>query len=149
MKQQKVIVSVQPLVIASEFSTWHAKEHLGAQRTRWLFPLKTVLKNNIRVIAGSDCPMEPLNPLLGIQAAVTRKHSPYEQVTVEETLRMYTIDAAYSSGEETLKGSIEEGKLADLTVVSRDPTTVPSDALNEIDIELTIINGRVEYSKLP
>jgi len=147
MKRHKVIVSVQPLVISSEFSMWHALEHLGTQRARWLFPLKTMLRNSIRVIAGSDCPMEPLNPLLGIQAAVTRKDFPEEQVKVEEILRMYTIDAAYSSGEETLKGSIEEGKLADLTVVSQDPTTVPPIALSKIDVELTIINGQIEYSK--
>jgi hypothetical protein len=60
---------------------------------------------------------------------------------------MYTVDAAYSSGEENIKGSIEEGKLADLTVLSRDPLTIPRNDIKEINVELTIVNGRIAYSK--
>jgi len=76
IKKQKAIVSVQPCVVASEFSVWSATERLGAERARWLYPLKTLLKEDIRVVGGSDCPMEPLSPLMGIQAAVTREVSP-------------------------------------------------------------------------
>jgi len=148
IKRQKVIVSVQPLVISSEFSVWHALEHLGTIRARWLFPLQTFIENGVRLIGGSDCPMEPLNPLLGIQAALVRSHFPEEQVKIEEALRMYTIDAAYSSGEEGFKGSIEEGKLADLVVLSKDPLLTSPDALNRIDVELTVVDGRIVNSKL-
>jgi len=147
MKMQKVIVSVQPCVVASEFSAWSATEHLGAERARWLYPLKTLLKKGIRVVGGSDCPMEPLNPLLGIQAAMTREFFPEEQITVGEALRMYTVDAAYSSGEENIKGSVETGKLADLTVLSHDPAKVPPDEIEYIAVEMTIVGGKVVYSK--
>jgi len=147
MKKQKVIVSVQPRVVTSEFSVWSATEHLGPKRVRWLYPLKTLLKKGISVIGGSDCPMEPLSPLIGIQAAVTREFFPEERITVDEALRMYTVDAAYSSGEENIKGSVDTGKLADLTVLSHDPGEVPLSEIEKIAVEMTIIGGRIVYSK--
>jgi hypothetical protein len=147
LKTQKVIVSVQPRVVASEFSVWSATEHLGAERARLLFPLKALIKAGVKVVGGSDCPMEPLNPLLGIQAAVTRQFFPEEQITVGEALRMYTVDAAYSSGEENIKGSVETGKLADLTVLSHDPCEVSPNEIQKITVEMTIAGGKVVYSK--
>ena len=147
MKKLGVIVSVQPRVVASEFSVWSAIENLGSERSRWLYPLKTLLKNNIPVIGGSDCPMEPLSPLLGIQAAVTRTAFPEEQVTVDEALRMYTVDAAYSTKEEHIKGSIETGKLADLTVLSDAPQQMLTSEVENIAVEITIMGGRVVHTK--
>jgi predicted amidohydrolase YtcJ len=147
VKTANVIVSVQPLVIASEFSVWSAAEHLGVERARWLFPLKTLVNKGVKVVGGSDCPMEPLNPLLGIQAAVMRRFFPEERITVDEALRLYTIDAAYSSNEENIKGSIEEGKLADLTVLSHDPRMILPNEIGKIMVEMTIVGGRVVYSK--
>ena len=149
IKKQQALVSVQPNVVASEFSVWSAAERLGAERARWLFPLKTLLKNGVRVVSGSDCPMELLNPLSGVQAAVTRKAFPEERVTVEEALRMVTVDAAYASSEEQLKGSIERGKLADFTVLSSNPETAPPSEIEKITVETTIIGGKVVYQKLP
>jgi predicted amidohydrolase YtcJ len=147
MKKQKVIVSVQPRVVNSEFSVWSAAEHLGAERARRLYPIKTLLGEGIRVSGGSDCPMEPLSPLLGIQAAVTREFFPEERITVDEALQIYTLNAAYASFEESIKGSIEEGKLADLTVLYSDPHTVPPSKIEDIKVEMTIIGGRAVYSK--
>ncbi len=147
LKNQHVAVSVQPKVIATEFSVWSATEHLGVERAKWLHPLKTLLKAGVKVAGGSDCPMEPLSPLLGMQEVVLRQVFPEQQLTVEEALRMYTADAAYSSSEEKIKGSIEVGKLADLTVLLNDPLTVQTDKIKEIPIEMTIINGKVVYSK--
>jgi len=147
LKTQKVVVSVQPKVIASEFAVWSATERLGVERAKWLHPLKTLLKEGVKVAGGSDCPMEPLNPLLGMQEAVLRESFPEQRLTVEEALRMYTVDAAYSSGEEKVKGSIEDGKLADLTILSNDPLAVPMDELKDVNVEMTIIDGKVVYSK--
>jgi predicted amidohydrolase YtcJ len=147
IKKQEVIVSVQPCVVASEFSVWSATERLGAERARWLYPLKTLLKEGIRVVGGSDCPMEPLSPLMGIQAAVTREVFPEERVTVDEVLRMYTINAAHSSNEENMKGSVETGKLADLVVLSRDPFSVLPSEIAGITVELTVVGGKIVYSK--
>jgi predicted amidohydrolase YtcJ len=148
MKKQEVTVSVQPRSIISEFSVWSAVDHLGPKRARWLYPLKTLIKEGIRVIGGSDCPMEPLSPLLGIQAAVARKFFPEERIAIDEALRIYTIDAAYASFEEGIKGSIEEGKLADLTVISCNPMTVQPSEIEDIKVEMTIVGGRVVYPKL-
>jgi len=148
IKNQEVIISVQPLVIASEFSVWSAIEHLGIERAMWLCAVKTLLKNGVRVVGGSDCPMEPLNPVMGIQAAVAREVFPEEQVTVDEALRMYTIDAAYSACEENLKGSIETGKLADLIVLSHDPRKIQPTEIADINVEMTIIGGKIVYSKI-
>ncbi len=148
LRKQHVVVSVQPRVVASEFSVWSAVDRLGSKRARWLFPLKTLVENGVRVVAGSDCPMEPLNPLLGIQDAVTRETYPEERVSVEEALRMYTVNAAYATFEENIKGSIEVGKLADIAVLSGDPLTVQPDKISAITVEMTILGGQVIYSKI-
>jgi hypothetical protein len=147
LKAQKVVVSVQPKVISTEFAVWSAAERLGVERARWLHPLKTLIKEGVKVAGGSDCPMEPLSPLLGIQAAVTREFFPKEQITVDEALKMYTVDAAYASFEEDIKGSIEKGKLADLAVISRDPRAVPPNEIGSIKVEMTIVGGSVIHPK--
>ncbi len=146
-QKQKVILSVQPLVGASEFSVYSALEHLGKKRARWLYPLKTLFKKGVCVCGGSDCPMEPLNPLQAIQSAVAREFFPEEQLTVDEALRMYTVNAAYASSEETVKGSIEEGKLADFTVLSKNPHKVAPTKIRGIRVELAIVGGKIVYQR--
>lgn len=145
IKKLGITVSVQPKCAISEFLVWSAVDRLGSERARWLYPIKTLIREGIRVAGGSDCPMEPLNPLLGIQAAVEREFFPEERITVDEALRMYTIDAAYASSEETIKGSIEEGKLADLTVLSDDPRTVSPSKIGGIKVNMTVAGGRVVF----
>ena len=147
LKKMKVIVAVQPCTVISEFSTWSATDRLGPKRARWLYPLKTLFKEGIRVSGGSDCPMEQISPLAGIQAAVNREVFPEERITPDEALRMYTVNAAYSSFDENIKGSIEEGKLADLTVVSRDPRTAPPNQIENIEVKMTIVDGKIVYLK--
>ena len=147
LKAQDVVVSVQPKMVPTEFKVWSAIEHLGVERAKWLHPLKTLLKEGIKVAGGSDCPMEPLNPLLGMQEAVLRESYPEQRLTVEEALRMYTLDATYCQGEEETKGSIQEGKLADLTILSSDPFAIQKKELEHINVEMTIIDGKVAFSK--
>ena len=147
LKTQKIVVSVQPRVIATEFAVWSAIERLGVERARWLHPLKTLIKEGVKVASGSDCPMEPLSPFLGMQDAVLRHNFPEQCLTAEEALCMYTVDAAYSSSEENVKGSIEEGKLADLTILSSDPLVVPTSELKDVNVEITIVDGKIVYSK--
>ena len=142
LREQGAVVSVQPRVVSSEFSVWSAVNHLGAERARWLFPVKSLTEAGVVVAAGSDCPMEPLNPMLGIQEAVTREAFAQERVTVEEALRMYTVNAAWASGEDDVKGSIERGKLADLTVLSGDPEVVEPGKISEINVEMAFVGGR-------
>jgi len=147
IKELGMMVSVQPKCVISEFSVWSAVDRLGSERARWLYPLKTLINEGIRVAGGSDCPMEPLSPLQGIQAAVTREFFPEERITVDEALRMYTVNGAYASFEETVKGSIEEGKLADLAVLSGDPRKTPANKIGDIKVNITIVGGKVVYQK--
>ncbi len=147
MKKQNIIVSVQPCVVASEFLVWSAVSRLGNARARWLYPLKTLLNQGICVAGGSDCPMEPLSPLQGIQASVTRESFPEERITVDDALTLYTINPAYSTCEEKIKGTIEGGKLADITVLSKDPRKVEQNQIVNIRVETTIVGGKVVYRR--
>jgi predicted amidohydrolase YtcJ len=147
IKKLGITVSVQPKCVISEFSVWSAVERLGFERAKLLYPLKSLINEGILVVGGSDCPMEPISPLSGIQAAVTRPFFPEEQISVYEALRMYTINGAYASSEEQVKGSIEEGKLADLTVLSGDPRTVSPSKIGYIEVKMTVVGGKVVYQK--
>ncbi len=142
MKKLGVIASVQPHFVVSDF--WVA-DRLGPKRARWAYPFKTLIQEGVQIAGGSDCPVEPINPLLGIWAAVSRKSFLEEQISVYEALRMYTIDAAFASFEEDAKGSIEVGKLADLVVLSHDPRKVPPDKIKDIVVEMTFVEGRMVY----
>ncbi len=143
LKTGRVVVTVQPKVITTEFAVWSAQEHLGSERAQWLHPLKTLLEAGVKVAGGSDCPMEPLNPLLGIQELVERPSFTEQRLSPEEALCMYTLDAAYASGEEALKGSIEEGKLADLTILSSDPAEVKPSEIKNIQVDMVIVGGKI------
>ncbi|PVX26248.1 MAG: hypothetical protein CW691_01995, partial [Candidatus Bathyarchaeum sp.] len=147
IKKLGMIVSVQPKCVISEFLVWSAVDRLGSERAKLLYPLKTLIKEGIQVIGGSDCPMEPISPLAGIQAAVTRPFFSEQQITVDEALRMYTVNAAYASSEETVKGSIEEGKVADLTVLSGNPTVVPPSQIGDLKVTMTLVGGKIVYQK--
>jgi hypothetical protein len=147
IKNLGVVLSMQPPSIISEFAVWSAYDRIGKERVRWLFPLKSLTEAGVRIGAGSDCPMEPINPMVGIQITVSRKHVTEERLTPEQALRLYTINAAYLSSEENVKGSIESGKLADLTVLSKDPTIVPADQIEDIQVEMTIVDGKIVSSK--
>jgi len=149
LKKCNAVVTAQPKVITTEFAVWSATKRLGEERAKWLHPLKTLIREGIRVAGGSDCPMEPLNPFLGMHEALHRPSFPEQRLRVEEALSMYTVNAAYSSGEEHLKGSIQDGMLADLTVLSDDPFATPAQhEFENIKVEMTIIDGKIVYSKI-
>jgi predicted amidohydrolase YtcJ len=142
LKKQNLTVTIQPKVVSTEFTVWSAQERLG-DRAKYLHPLKTLLDEGVVVAAGSDCPMEPLSALLGVQELVTRQCYPEQRLSVDEALKLYTVNAAYCSGEEQIKGSIEEGKLADLVVLSQDPSVVEPQKIKDIAVDFVVLNGRV------
>jgi hypothetical protein len=144
MKHLGLIASVQPHFIVSDF--W-ASDRLGEDRMLWTFPFRTLMHQGIIVISGSDCPVEPISPILGIWGAVARKSLAHEALTVEEALRTYTANAAFASFDEEKLGTIEAGKLADMTMLSDDPFNVRPDDIKNIHIEMTIVNGKIVYSK--
>jgi predicted amidohydrolase YtcJ len=149
LKKCNAVITVQPKVITTEFAVWSATERLGKERAKWLHPLKNLIKKGVKVAGGSDCPMEPLDPFLGMHEALHRPSFPEQRLSVEEALSMYTVNAAYSSGEEHLKGSIQDGMLADLTILSGDPFATPAQhEFENIKVEMTIIDGKIVYSKI-
>ncbi|MEM3770693.1 MAG: amidohydrolase [Candidatus Bathyarchaeia archaeon] len=144
MKRLGLIASVQPHFIVSDF--W-VVDRVGSERARWVYPFKTLLKTGVVVASGSDCPVEPINPLLGVWAAVARKRFGEENLTVEEALKTYTLNAAYASFDEARMGTIEVGKFADLTMLSDDPFKVAPDEIRNIRVEMTIVDGKIVYSR--
>lgn len=118
---------------------------------RWLYRIRSFLDGGLVVAGSSDCPVAPDNPLVGIYAAVTRRAesgeelSPEEGISAEQALAMYTINAAYASLEEDIKGSITPGKLADMVVLSDDPLKSPPEQIKDIRVEMTILDGGVVW----
>ncbi|MEE8470390.1 MAG: amidohydrolase [Dehalococcoidia bacterium] len=117
----------------------------------WLYRTRSFLKSELKPAASSDCPVVPCDPLTGVYAAVTRRAesgqvlSAEEAISPEEALKMYTLGGAYASFEERSKGSIEVGKLADMVVLSADPTGVAPDGIRKIQVERTIVGGEVVW----
>lgn len=127
--------------------------NLGSKRLKRAFPHKTFIKHGITAPGNSDCPVCDGNPMLGIYAAVSRKATSgrildeTQNISVKEAIKAYTIDAAYSSFEENILGSIKENKFADMIVVSDNPLNVPVDSLKDINVEMTIMNGKITFSQ--
>jgi predicted amidohydrolase YtcJ len=144
MKHLSLIASVQPHFIVSDF--W-VVDRVGNARARWVYPFKTLIREGLVVVSGSDCPVEPINPLLGVWAAVARKGSAEESLTLEEALRTYTLNAAYASFDESKKGTIEVGKYADLTILSDDLATVSPEKIKDITVEMVLVNGEIVYAR--
>jgi hypothetical protein len=150
-QQLGVIASIQPSHIALDMDI--AERHLG-RRSREAYPLRSLLDNGVTLAFGSDSPVMPMNPLLGIYTAVTRKKvkghpsggwHPEERISVYEAVRAYTLDAAYASGEEEIKGSIEPEKLADLVVLSHNVFEVSEETIVDVRVEMTIFDGDIVY----
>lgn len=146
MKRSNIIASVQPHFVVSDF--W-AADRVGKTRARWVYPFKTLIREGLVVVSGSDCPVELIDPLLGIWAAVARKSFAEEGLTVEEALKTYTSNAAYASFDEYKRGTIEVGKHADMTVLSDDLYCVPPDGIRKISVEMTVVDGKVVYARKP
>jgi predicted amidohydrolase YtcJ len=114
---------------------------------------RTLLLAGARIANGTDAPVEDINPLASFYASVTRRTAdgtvfyPDQRMTRLEALRSYTIDAAYAAFDDDIKGSLTPGKLADITVLSRDIMTIPEDQIPSTEVLYTIVGGRVEFSQ--
>jgi predicted amidohydrolase YtcJ len=150
-----VIASMQAIHMSSD-RPW-AINRLGEKRiTEGAYMWQSLLKAGARIVNGTDAPIEPLNPIACFYASITRKtlqgepeggYEPKEKMTREQALRSYTLDAAYAAFEENIKGSIEEGKLADFTIFSADLMNLPEDQILHTSVEMTIVGGKVQYEK--
>ena len=144
MKRLGLVASVQPHFVVSDF--W-VVERVGNVRARWVYPFKTLMREGLVVASGSDCPVEPISPLLGVWAAVARKGLAEESLTLEEALKTYTLKAAYASFDEDKKGAIEVGKFADLTILSGDLATVSLEKIRDVGVEMVLVGGEIVYAR--
>ena len=139
-----LVVSTSALYIHLE-KDWLYKR-LGADRAKWTYPLRALFDAGVRVAGQSDAPIASLDVMHAIQCAVTREgFEPQQGITAAEAIRMYTLDAAYSQFEESVKGSISVGKRADIVILSDNPVKVPNEQIQNIRVERTIVGGKVIY----
>jgi predicted amidohydrolase YtcJ len=123
----------------------------GEEKMNWMFAHKSFVDNGIRVAGASDYGPGPFEPLMAIQSMVTRKDfkgnvwGPRQRISVDEALTVATINGAYASHEEHLKGSITAGKLADFTMLEKDPHDVNPDTIKNIKVLRTVVGGNTVH----
>jgi predicted amidohydrolase YtcJ len=154
-QKRGVIASMQPYH-AIDDGRW-AEGRIGPGRCASSYAFRSLLRAGACLAFGSDWPVAPLSPLLGIDAAVNRRtldgrHPrgwfPEQRIGVAEAIEAYTMGSAYAAFQEHNKGSLESGKLADLAVLSHDILAEPErDHIAETEVVLTLVGGRVRYEK--
>jgi predicted amidohydrolase YtcJ len=147
-----VVASMQPIHATSDMEM--AERHWG-RRCDLSYAWRSVLDSGAHLAFGSDCPVETLDPLPGIHAAVTRRRHdgspdpdgwiPAQRLSVTEAVHAYTLGAAHASGEAHLKGSLSPGKLADVTVLSRDIFAIEPMEILDSRVTTTIFDGRIVF----
>lgn len=149
-----VIACVQPYH-AIDDGRW-AEQRIGHERCKTTYPFRSFLDNGVKMTFGSDWTVAPLDPILGIDAAVTRRTIdganpdgwfPEQKISVEEAIEAYTLSAAFAAFDEDIKGSITPGKLADMVVLSQDILTIPANAIVNTEVLYTIVGGKVVFEK--
>ncbi|WP_455286459.1 amidohydrolase, partial [[Eubacterium] cellulosolvens] len=144
IRDARAIVSVQPHFIVSD--VW-VPDRVGRERAKLVYPLRLLMRSGATVVGGSDCPVEPIDPLEGIYSAVACAPEGYgERIDAQTAVRMFTKNAAYATHEEKLKGMIEEGKMADLVVLDRNPMKVAPEELRRTNVLATIVGGKLVYT---
>ena len=144
-----VILAMQAIHMSSD-RPW-AIDRLGEKRiVEGAYIWQTLLQSGAKIVNGTDAPVEPINPIAGFYASVSRKtlqgtpeggYEPFQKMTRTQALRSYTLDAAYAAFQENDKGSIEVGKWADFTILDRNIMTIPEDQILETKVTMTIIGG--------
>ncbi len=149
-----VIASMQPYH-AIDDGRW-AEEYIGPERVKTTYAFRSLLDSGATLAFGSDWFVAPATPLEGIYAAVTRRTLdgknpggwvPEQKITVEEALKAYTINAAYASFEEDLKGTLEPGKLADFVVLDRDITAIDPAEIWNVKAQQTWVGGKKVFDR--
>jgi predicted amidohydrolase YtcJ len=152
MAEHRIAAITQPIFLWSQGE--NMIHHFGLERALRLMPARAFLEAGVPLAFSSDSPVADYNPWMGMYAALTRsslngfQFSRVDVVTREEALRAYTIDAAWMTFEEHLKGSIGPGKLADLVVLDRDYLTCPLEEVKDIRPVATMVGGRWVYGHM-
>lgn len=152
LAQHGIIASMQPTHATSDMP-W-AEARVGPERIKGAYAWRTVLNSGARLALGSDFPVEDVNPFFGIYSAVTRQDQkgnpaggwyPDQKLTLAEAIRGFTSDAAFAAFEESSRGTIEPGKLADLTIVEGDLFAAPQSQLFATKVRYTVVGGDIVY----
>jgi predicted amidohydrolase YtcJ len=152
LKALGIIASMQPSHATSDMP-W-AEDRVGKARGQGLYAWRWVLDSGAVLAAGSDFPVDPEQPLIGLHSAVTRRDlkeapeggwHPEQLMTLDEALRAYTRGAAFAAYEEDRRGMIAPGYQADLTVFEKDLRAIPPSEIPRAGIKLTIVGGQVVY----
>jgi len=148
-----IIASMQPTHATSDM--YWAEDRVGPERIKGAYAWRAVLNSGARLALGSDFPVEAVNPFFGIYAAVTRQDQkawpaggwyPDQKLTLAEAIRGFTKDAAYAAFEESSRGTIEAGKLADFTIVEGDLYSMPRSELFKAKVRYTVVGGEIVYT---
>ncbi|MGH9579657.1 MAG: amidohydrolase, partial [Terriglobales bacterium] len=151
-----VIASMQPAHLLAEIR-W-TSTLLGKEREHEAYAVRSLLQAGAGLALGTDYPVEGLNPLRGIYAAVAREFEsggpeggwmPQEKITVEEAIRAYTVGSAHAEFQDDHKGTLAPGMWADLAVLSRDITRAAPRQILETEVQMTMVGGNIVYQKTP
>jgi predicted amidohydrolase YtcJ len=151
---QRVIASMQPYHVIDD-GRW-AENRIGAERAKGTYAFRSLLDAGAVLAFGSDWFVAPMEPLMGIYAAVTRRTLdgkrpngwvPEQKITVAEAVKAFTLGSAFASFDEKIKGSIEVGKLADFAVLSADIFKINPVEIEKAKVVMTIFDGKVIYER--
>lgn len=160
MKALGIVANLQPAWLYLDGTT--LRQHFGNERLTWFHPYRTLFEQGVMVGGGSDHmqkigslrSINPYNPFLGMWTTIVRQPRgsktpvrPEQELTREQAIRLYTINNAFLTFEETRKGSLEAGKLADFIVLDRDILTCPVDQVKDITVEATYLGGAPVYRR--
>lgn len=150
----ELVAYIQPIFIDYDWKI--VGNRVGNELMKTSYNWKSLKEKGARIACGSDCPVESFNVLNGIYAAVTRKDLtgkpeggwlPEQKLTVYDAVYGFTMGGAYASFEDDIKGSIKEGKLADMVVLSKDIFEMPDDEIKNAEVEMTIFDGKIVYRR--
>lgn len=149
---QSVIASMQPFHVIDD-GRW-AWKRLDEKRLKGTYAFRSLLDSGVKLAFGTDWPVALLDPMMTIYAAVTRRTLddknpngwiPEQKITVEETVRAYTIGSAYAEFQENVKGTISAGKLADFVMLSEDIFSINPNEIPKVKVLLTVVDGKIVY----
>ena len=149
LAERGVMVVTQPAFLWAHGERY--LQTLGREEQQWLYPLRSLLESGVAVAGSSDAPLAPLAPLAGVQAAVTRLErngqsvNSREKIRLRQALNLYARAGVLAIGEGSRRGALAPGMLADLVVLDQDPFAVPTDAIQDIKVDTTIIGGEVVW----